>query len=293
MIKRVIGLFAVLGVGVIVILMIGGVPRSKGGQSNIHTVNFREHGIEIVGPNEPAFATLMSEQLRKTNVLDVGALRRSSVFVVNRSGQSIAALSVNWELLLPDGRIVSHGTGHKSGLVVVSDGNSPQLMADIAPNGNRLFSLLDSSNDPLGRSGSRTGGGGGVDKARQLAESVKVTISVDGVLFADGTFSGPDTNNFFGALKAEIDARRDVIEEMAKVLNGDGEALKRVELLASGRLNGIPAPGGNDSYYDALKQTQASIMIRTRKKFGDKALSEVIEAEVSNPRINLRKLQTN
>lgn len=289
MIKRVLGLFGVVVAGVIIILMIGGVPKSTGSQSHIHTVSFRQRGIEIVGPNEAAFATLMSEQLRKRRVVDVEALRRSSVFVVNRSGQSVAALSVNWELVLPDGRTVSHGTGHKSGLVVGSDGN---LMADIPPNGNRLFSLLDLSNDPLGRSGSRMGGGGDVDRASQLAQSVKVTISLDGVLFADGTFYGPDTNNFFGALKSEIDARRDVIEEMAKVLKGDGEALKRVELLASGRRNDIH-PAGNDSYFDALKQTQASIMMMTRKRLGDKALSEAIEAELSNPRINLRRLQTN
>jgi len=56
---------------------------------------------------------------------------------------------------------------------------------------------------------------GGVDKARQLSESVKVIVSIDGVLFADGTFVGPDSQGYFGSLKAEIDARRDLVEEIA------------------------------------------------------------------------------
>ncbi len=287
MIKTLIALFGLLVTGVCVVLMIGGVPRSKGAQSSIRTVNSLHQGIELVGPNEPTFSALMSEQVSKKRVADKEALRRSSVFVVNRSGKSIAALSVNWELLLPDGRTVSHGTGHKSGLIVVSDGN---LMADIPPNGSRLFSLLDLSNDPDGRSGSRMGGGGGIDRASQFAQSVKVTISMDAVLFADGTFYGPDTNNFFGALESEIEARRDVIEEMAKVLKGDAEALKRVELMASGRRNDIQA-ADNNSYSDVLKQTQASIMMRTRKRLGDKAVLQAIEAELSHPRIHLRRLQ--
>jgi hypothetical protein len=64
--------------------------------------------------------------------------------------------------------------------------------------------------------------------------------------------------------------------------------------MAIGRPSGIVrASSGSDSYYDGLKQTQASIMMKTRKKFGDKALLDAINAELSKPRINLRKLDNN
>lgn len=295
MIKIGLSVVGMLAAVVTMVLVLGGIPKSKGGagsQSKIETAGL-QHGIEIVGPNDAAFAGLMSKQLQKNSHLNVDGLKSTSVFVVNKSAQAIAALSVNWVLLQPDGSSISHATAHKSGLVIVSEGDSPHLMEIIASNGHRLFSLLDLPDGSNRASGHRMGGGGGVDKARQLFESVKVTVSVDGVLFVDGAFVGPDTKDFFGLLKAEIDARRDLIEELGRALNGDAEAMKRVELLADGRPVGTRAASDNHSFYDVITQTQASVILARRKKFGDRAVLESINAELSKPRINLRKLRSN
>ncbi|MEK6302914.1 MAG: hypothetical protein AABO41_19560 [Acidobacteriota bacterium] len=288
-------LVGIASAAAVTVFVLGGIPNRKEGDGNlskIETTGLAAHGVEIVGPADASFKTLVSEQAQTKGSPNPAALKSSSVFIVNRSRLAIAALNINWELSLPDGTKVSHATAYKSGLGVVSDGDSPHLMDYIARNGSRPFSLLDSSNGANPGIGTSMGGGGN-NKARQLSEAVKVTVSVDGVLFVDGTFVGPDTKDFFGLLKAEIDARRDLVEDIAQMLDGDAEATKRFELMANAKSHDNQDQSGNNSYYNMIKETQASVISARRKRFGDKALLEAVKVELSKPRMNLRKLQSN
>ena len=296
MIKIGLSVFGILGVAVIMFFVIAGIPHSNSrisGFSKIEAVGLPKHGIVLITPSEAAFNPLMSRYLQKSSGFDVGAAKSSSVFVVNKSGRAIAALIVKWELLQQDGQSISHIKAHASNLQAVSDGGPAQLMEDIARDDNQFFSLLDLPNSSDKGIGARTGGGRGIDKARQFSESTKVTISVDGVLFVDGTFVGPDTRGYFQTLKAEIEARRDLFEEVARGLAGDSEAMKRVELLANRKSNGreSAADRQQSTYYDMLQQTTASVIMARRERFGDKAVLESMNAELSKPRVNLRKLE--
>jgi hypothetical protein len=290
MIKIGLSVLGVLAVGVMTFLVIGVMPNRNGVTDNLAGIETRglpEHGVVIIAPAHPAYEELMSENLKKTPGIDVETFKRHSVFVVNNSGQSVAASIVKWELLQPDGRSVSHNRGHGSALTVVSNGKPAQLMEDIIPNGNQLFSLIELSNN----SNTRFRMGGGIDIARQISESVKVSVSVDGVLFVDGTFVGPDTTNYFERLKAEAEARIEVMAQIAQALSGDSEAMKRIELLADGKLDGTQsAVGKGPSEYQFMKQRYAKPILASRKKLGDKAVLEGINAELSKPRVNLRKL---
>lgn len=293
MIRIGLSVLALLGIGVILILVTGGVQRGKagsGGSSKVQTVGLPEHRIEIVGPNEAAFTALISKQLQKTSGVDVNALKSSSAFVVNNSTQSIAALSVKWELLQADGRSLVHYRGYRGRLQVLSEDGPARLSGKIASNDHQLVSLLDvSDNSNRGFRVNMRGGAG--DEAHQLSESVKVTISVDGVLFADGTFVGPDTRDLFRRLKAEIEARTEAFEEIARALNGDSEAMKRIETLAKGDGEGIQVLGDKTHPEDQLeKERIARATLAIRKTLGDKAVLERIKAELNKPRVNLRKL---
>ena len=106
-------------------------------------------------------------------------------------------------------------------------------------------------------------------------------------------FVGPDRLGYFGTLKAEIDARRDLVEEMARALNGDSDAMKHIESMASGRRELTRSSSNHDTYYDAIKETQASFMLARRRKVGDNVLLDALNVELSKPRITLRKLETN
>ena len=292
MIKIGLGVLGSLAVGLVMVFLIGGSPRSKSIPASllkIQTAGLPEYGIEVIGPAEATFTTLISKGLQKTGGTDVDALKRSSVFVVNNSQQSIAALSVKWELFQADGRSVVHCVRHMAGLKVISDAGPAQFPEEIARNDYRLISLLDVFNDSNEnfRINMR---GGNVDKARQLAESVKVTVSVDAILFVDGTFVGPDTRNFFGSLKAELETINEVFTEAAQALNGDSEAMRHIEVLAGDR-KGVQMPVGENSGNNQLAREQyARMILGMRKKLGDKTALERINAELSKPRINSRKL---
>ena len=286
--------FGVLAAIVIVFLVIGGISRTRSRAhrlSKIQTIGLPESGIEIVGPADEAFDALMSKQAQASPRSDLGALNASSVFVTNTSAQSVAALSVRWELLQGDGRTIVHVVTYSGGLRVVTNGGPPHLSEQIAPNARHFASLLDGS-APSNRAFRINMGGGGIDKARQLSESVKVTVSVDGVLFADGRFVGPDASNYFESLKSEIEARSEAYAEIARALSGDSEAMKRVEMLGRGNGEGVQlsTDGKGTPDVQLFKEQLARNTLAFRTKLGDKTMLERINAELNKPRIELRKL---
>jgi hypothetical protein len=285
---RILGFLIVV---VIVIFGAVGVPRSQDGPGNlskIQTASLSEYGIEIVEPSKASFAALMSKHLEKTSRADIGGLKNYSVFVVNDSEKSIAALNVKWELVQRDGRKIAHYRAFGGGLKIVLGTGSAQLSKALGPNDNHLVSLLNTSNSLDGNF--RFNMGDGIDIARQLSENVEMTISVDGVLFVDGTFVGPDTRGFFERLKAEIEARTEVLEEFARALNGDSEAMKRIEMLAESDSENNQTSSGKDySEYQLEKERLIRATLAMRKRWGDKIMLDRINAELGKPRINLRK----
>lgn len=290
-------LLAVVGV---LILVLAGTPSTTGNTrspSSIQTIGIPEHGIGIVGHTDALFSTLMSDHFQTTNGFDVARLKSSSVFVVNESAQPIAALKLKWSLLQPDGRTIVHFRGFSSNLNVISDGESVSLSEALALGGHRLVSLVQAYNISNTRFRSNIGGGR-TNALSQLSESLNVMISVDGVLFADGTFVGPDTRGFFGMLKEEIEARREVFEEAARALSGDSHSMTRIERLANGNLGAkqiedddlrLPAAAAR-SYPQFVKQRFAAGILAGRKMLDDKTALERINAELNKPRISLHKL---
>lgn len=294
MIKFGVRVFGILGAVAIVFLVIGGITRTKGKAlkpSKVHTVGLPEHGIEIIGPDEADFGVLMSKESLRIRGADVDAVKLSSVFVVNNSSKSMAALSVKWELAQADGRSIVHLLNYDGGLKVLSDSGPAHFAENIKPNAHRLVSLLEVATPPNKRFRVNMGGGS-VDKAHQLSESVKITVSVDGVLFVDGTFVGPDTRGFFQSLKAQVEARSEVLTDIARALNGDSQAMNRVEMLARDDSEGVQISSARKdvSSDQMLKQQLARTTLALRKELGEKVMLERINAELSKPRIELRKL---
>ena len=291
-----LAMFSALAVIAITVMMIAVNPRTAGTSINlpqVETVGLSDHGLILIGPKDPTFDNLMAE---KTSSVDISTAKPFSVFVVNKGAQSVAACLVKWEVLLPDGRTVTPSRAYNGALKTVSNGRSVHLTGDIVPNGKRLFSLIDSS-DSSGRQVRM--GGGGSDIIRQLSDSVKITVSIDGVLFVDGTFVGADTKNYFARLRAEMEASRDLYDEIAQLMNTSVEpkaAMDHIEALANSQLNSAQARSGKDSRsgkdfgYSIMKKRYATRLLGMRKAKGDRAVLEFVRAELSKPRVNLRKL---
>lgn len=51
-----------------------------------------------------------------------------------------------------------------------------------------------------------------------------MTVIADGIFFDDGTFIGPDTTDFFTEVKAQMDARRELLSEIRDELKAGKKA---------------------------------------------------------------------
>lgn len=283
-------LFGALAAVAITIIVVAVIPRSEGTSISlpqVETTGLPEHRLMLIGPNDPTFYKLMAE---KTSGAGIRAAKPFSVFVVNNAARSVAACMVKWDVLQSDGRIITHSRANSGTLQIVPDGRSAHFSDDIVPNSNRLFSLIDSVEDSERQFRM---GGGSPDLVRQLSESVKVTVSIDGVLFTDGLFVGPDTKNYFARLSAEIEANRDLNAEIAQLADTSvkPEAItNHLETLANGQLNVAQQSSGENLGYSIMKKRYATRLLTMRKAKGDRAVLEFIRAEMSKPTVILRKL---
>lgn len=289
MIRLRLTIFGLLALAAIAIGVISVVPKSHGLSKSVPKIEafgLPEHGLSLVGPKDSAFEKLMAAHLQQTSLTKMNTAEAVSVFVVNNNNQSVAACNVKFEVVSPDGQIVTHSRAHSATLTTVSD--RALLMEDIGPRGNRLVSLLDLPPPGIHLS---TGGGSGI--ANQLSESTIVTASLDGVLFVDGTFVGPDTMNYFPRLRAEVEASTDLNTEIAKLMDnsvGPEAVINRIEAVAHTQLDGAPQPRGKDPNYLMMRTRYASRLLGMRKARGDRVVFDFVRAEADKPHVSLRKL---
>jgi hypothetical protein len=291
--------FGALAVVAVTIGAIAVVPRSQGNtgtsKSRIEAVGLSKYGLDVIDPKHPAYSKLMAAK-------NPGPVSAFSVFVVNNGDQAITSCSLKWEIVLPDGQITTHFQTKTDTLETVVDGGIAHLNEGIGAKGNLLFSPTDSpsmDNHVTFGIGSRTGGGSS-NIAAQLSNSVKVTVSIDGVLFADGTYVGPDTNNYFERFRGEIDASKELDGEIDRLLN-DGATPQAItshlNKVANTQSSEVQIPPGEDPQYSFGKWMQkrryAILLLVMREKKGDQAVLDRVRTELSNPQIKLRKLKEN
>lgn len=109
-----------------------------------------------------------------------------------------------------------------------------------------------------------------------------ITVSIDGAFFDDGTFAGPDTSGFFAHVKAQIDAKRDLLNEVAIGLSNlhrsKEEVFSHVEKTAAQpdvRLDSNSTP---TDFYNFYKRFYAREILEDRNAFGDdKALAVTLQ----------------
>ncbi|MFY9558385.1 MAG: hypothetical protein WAV47_27120 [Blastocatellia bacterium] len=289
-------LFGALAVLALTVGVIAFIPRSQrkdaeGSKAKIEAVGLAEYGLEIIDPKHRAYDSFLAAEKK------LGSEIPFSVFVVNNNDQAIAACTLKWEILLRDGQTAAHFNTRTGTLETVSYGGQTYLSEGIVAKGNLRFSLTDSSSDntPTGAI-FRTGGGPKITNL--LSDSVKVIVSIDGVLFVDGTYAGPDTKNYFEHFKGRLEANRELDSEIAQLIN-DGAKPKAVmnhlEKVAKTRSSDVQIPPEEDPQYSfgkwMQKSSHARLLLLMIKEKGDQAVLERVYGELSKPPIVLRKLK--
>jgi hypothetical protein len=129
----------------------------------------------------------------------------------------------------------------------------------------------------------------------QAEEFAEISVSIDGAFFDDGTFVGPDTSNFFAQIKAVIDARRDLLNEIAIGLSNPAMTTDslygRIQETAAHPSESIDSSSTPSDYYNYFKKFYASDILQTKKLHGqDKALAMAVQS-MNKPWARLRKKQ--
>lgn len=100
-----------------------------------------------------------------------------------------------------------------------------------------------------------------------------ITVSIDGVFFEDGTFVGPDNTGFFAQTKAGIDAKYDLLNEIASGLTNPSQTkddvFRQIEATANQpdiRLDSNSTP---TDFYNFNKKLYANELLQLRNAYGD------------------------
>ena len=307
--KKYMPVFMVLFV--LIALVCGVFWHNRGVQAVNIKVNVRdlpEHGLLIIGPSEPSFDGHVSALLKgKANPV-VEALKPFSVFIKNIGRNAVVAYQLRWEMVRADGTVVTREMGGSNPRALM-DGGAPGLEYlsttsgyAIRPGSTRFVSpVMALDEDQTGNLGAYAGGSSDQNDIPQLQQAMRdknlapmfdtiarelygyksMTVSVDGAFFEDGTFVGPDNTHFFTQVKAEIDAKRDLLNEIAFARNhnrNQKDIFSDVEAWANNPGNNITPNATSTDYYNYYKSVYADEVLHMRKAMGeDKAIALALQ----------------
>jgi hypothetical protein len=122
-----------------------------------------------------------------------------------------------------------------------------------------------------------------------LRNCTTIGISIDGVVFEDGTFVGPDTTGLFSDVDAMFKARRDLLDEVAlRFGRSVDEVLNYIEEIASS-----PLPDrklDREGLYDLYKKLEAEAVLRMRSATDDERVMEWLQHEHGQSWPRLKRL---
>jgi hypothetical protein len=300
-------------------------PQKRGSsQMKPLTVNaLPEEGLLITSPEDPLFMeALRASAWAEKDPPSNAALQFSGV-ISNNSDQAVAAISVVWEFIQPDGRAIRREKIARENSLFGDDDALYDLAAKVGtlprgpahrvlePHTKGLFSLVSTQS-----AGSATGSSVGQGVApligqtsqrldptaiRQkemdllsaiLEKSVSWSVSIDGAFFEDGRFAGPNKGDFFGKIAAEHKARIDLLQELEKLIKAGrhGQDFNKVfqhlaKVAGSQRpnLTGVTA----SNLYDFRKSILAGRLMAIRERAGDQTIIDFVTRESVRPHVEL------
>jgi hypothetical protein len=203
------------------------------GQVAVNALSESQRVIELISPSHPGFNAALDADyagLRQADGFEM--LRPFIALLRNNSGHGIKAYVLKWNVVKPDGRTYklvripwAHGGQREAltGELIVWKPGEPRLVSpsfdwdsSTAYNEKRRKLLSALAKGPLG-----TGG----------AEALNIEVSLDAVIYDDGVFSGPDTENFSYQYECERNGEQDEGEVALNLLEREASDEEIVERL--------------------------------------------------------------
>jgi hypothetical protein len=230
------------------------------------------HGVILIPPTSPEFAPLLADIERRAAQAVPGGPPRipnferrdaPTMILCNRSQTGIAGVSWVWTLHEESGGSRNHSVSAADSKSLLSSFGLDDRQLHIyrywfviLPGSKRAIrgsSMLGDNTDvrPHGQDEAWTGGLAGFGGGRPTYGPLRViTLKLDGVFFANGSFAGPDTLGTFDRVSADIRAHRQ-LAKVAQDLYDAGRApaaiLQEIESVSGAKI----APGKSDRPEDS------------------------------------------
>ncbi|MBD0371860.1 MAG: hypothetical protein ICV60_13555 [Pyrinomonadaceae bacterium] len=310
--KNVILITLTLAATLTIITGFTSVNRSKQMPSvQLNIKDLSEHGVVIVPPSDPSYDKLVESLLPGTSRESLSTVKPLSFVVKNMTNKTIVSYSLKWEMVSIDGKTSVRKNNYVAPRALMGEDStgSPQV---IKPNTARFFSLvsaLEMNQDPENQRG---GGFVGTmrptnsirnqnDFVASQIETVKsdvtrykaITVSIDGLVFEDGTFVGPDTTGFFDNLKALQDAKRNILEEVQRDIKqkkSADEVFSKLETIANGPKTSLGrAKTATEKYNHYFKRYASELLSMKKYSDGETAIKKALK-DLDKNWIKLKKL---
>lgn len=248
----------------------------------LNVKDLAEHGLNIIGPADPAFNVTVSALQKNKPSPALESVRPFSVLIKNTGRRAAIAFVLKWELMEADGKVHIETNQYVTNWSLMGRGTTDPGGNIIRPNAAWFLSP---------GFGMEVGSPGFVDDPKltgylnrmggRLAQYTNITVSLDGVFFDDGEFIGPNTTEFFEKVGAIRDATWDLRREIKDRIKGgksSEEALSYVADIAQGPRVRLGRSSTAADYYNYYKQMEAESLLRVRSKSGnDKAVEHAVE----------------
>lgn len=276
-------------------------------QIRINAKDLPEHGLVIIKPSDPDFDSLTADYLRGMPSDEIESIRPLSVFIKNSGDKTVVAYAVVWEGIEANGKKDSYKkfvanaealTDREEYFAALA--RTTNLDDTISPSTARLISLLSvPSNNSIGGSGSslqhsqNQSGQNPKNLASQLlTKYTDVTVSIDGVVFEDGSFAGPDTTGFFEKINAQVEAKNELIADITENLRlgkTRDDVFKDIEAKAAGENIKLDDKTPPAEYHKFFTKLYAGRFNQMRKAFGEDETLAIVRRSNEKPKIKLKK----
>jgi hypothetical protein len=276
----------------------------------IRVTDLSDQGVRLIGPGDPLYQdTVAAFEPTQSNPI-VERLLPYWVFLKNTGSRDVVAYRVRWEWIEPDGSLVIRDDERINFGALTSDPGFINAGYSVARDAIRLITPFTSSGEGEMSGGISAIAGGTKDPTRigeilQAAKSVdsfldfivselmkctQMRASLDGVVFDDGVFAGPDNTQFFAAVKASVDARRGLLNQI-KLGRERGHLTSRIlegvaEVAVTPNVTTLKT--GAD-YYSFYKKSVAEQIMHIRRAVGDERAIDEALRPLSRPWIRVRR----
>ena len=262
------------------------IKRSQTMRVQFNKRDLPKQRVRIITSSDPEFDAARAGYFNDESSSEQSPL---SIFILNEGTKTVIGYALVWQTVLKNGQIRTSVTRYSEpgvlmGIPKPADQRFKHQRA-IEPNSVRLIALTEVS---PGHSNSAIGIGSTHD---ELTDATDVTVSLDGVFFDDGTFVGPNTTGFFEGIQATVNAKLDLLKDVA-IASENGKA---DEVLAQIREKGLrgddppPSTSTPDDYYRHYTKLFAQEIADMETVYGKNKVTEYLANLYRHPRPTIKK----